>query len=530
MQKEKLDIIPRAGKAEEIRIIQEAATLEVANMKSDSLHKSQELTAAHARIAELEARNAALEEDNKREKLSEDLNKNKDQSSNGIKKSKRQFCAKQISISEECKEDVQTIIETKYNQYHLPEIGSLLLNKKTSSRTYWRSETKASYPKLQQSLKFPPILMPSSGRPKSALLDLRDAMEGDDYVQIVLIRDEEKEQYLEVCQSHSNIDILILPEGSLQTVGTARFYAKRLGEMITAELKSRFMFLLDDNIVSWSGVTLKNDPYPLFDKEPNHKFAQQTDISLRKLLEHFTSKHFERVSHFSILGFSLTRRKIRSRVQAYSREHVFAAVLLNLQKLETPMYKMHAWAMEDIDFNWQTDQSEGVIVKCLRFVGNKKRITQGGVLPKDFPEDIENKLKNCQEWNLKESRNGFGRKIKKANGPQETIQEDFEDFSKESKHIENKSIEPTEMEAKHYAELKEKDAKIKEMEAMLKERDAKHQAELKERDAKIEEFIEKEKERKQKKRRKKDLAMTKKKYKTEKMCVLFPDSESTDSD
>ena len=62
MQREKLETIPKAGKAEEIRILQQAAAHEVATVKADILHKSQELTAAHAKIAELEARNATLEE------------------------------------------------------------------------------------------------------------------------------------------------------------------------------------------------------------------------------------------------------------------------------------------------------------------------------------------------------------------------------------------------------------------------------------------------------------------------------------
>ena len=67
-QKERLEHIPRAGKEEEIRLLHQAALQEVGAVKSDLLHKSQELTAAHARIVELEARNAALEEGVKNQK------------------------------------------------------------------------------------------------------------------------------------------------------------------------------------------------------------------------------------------------------------------------------------------------------------------------------------------------------------------------------------------------------------------------------------------------------------------------------
>ena len=133
---------------------------------------------------------------------------------------------------------------------------------------------------------------------------------------------------------------------------TARFFAKKLGELITSEVKSNFIFILDDNILSWAGVTLKNDPCPLFDKEPNHKYAQQTDISLRSLLVHLGTDDYENVNRFSIVGFSLSKRNIKNRVSAYGRKHVFGAVLLNLERLTTIEYKKLAWAMEDIHFNW----------------------------------------------------------------------------------------------------------------------------------------------------------------------------------
>ena len=260
------------------------------------------------------------------------------------------------------------------------------------------------HPVLNAKLQLPPILMPSSGRATSALLNLTDALEGtDDYVQVVIIRHEEMESYLNVCCNHQNLDILVMDEGELRTIGTARFFAKKLGEEIT-ELTSKFLFILDDNILSWTGVTLINDPCPLFDKESHYRYAQQTDISLLNLLTHLKMDEYKHVNAFSIIGFSLSKRNVKSRVSAFSRKHVFAAVLFNLTKFRSVEYRKHAWAMEDIDFNWKTndlsdkDSNDGVIVKCMRYVASKKKISGGGVVPREIPEDIIPMINCSSEW------------------------------------------------------------------------------------------------------------------------------------
>merc|ERR1712192_163893 len=58
---EKLDQLPVAGKAEEMRIIQEAASHEVAAAKTELVHVQQELTACTARASQLESRVSTLE-------------------------------------------------------------------------------------------------------------------------------------------------------------------------------------------------------------------------------------------------------------------------------------------------------------------------------------------------------------------------------------------------------------------------------------------------------------------------------------
>jgi len=61
-QKEKLEMLPKAGNKEELKQVQQAALNEVSSCKAELLRKSQELTVANARITELESRNNALDQ------------------------------------------------------------------------------------------------------------------------------------------------------------------------------------------------------------------------------------------------------------------------------------------------------------------------------------------------------------------------------------------------------------------------------------------------------------------------------------
>ena len=188
--------------------------------------------------------------------------------------------------------------------------------------------------------------MPSSGRASCALLDLSRAMENANYVQIVAVREEEKDDYFKVALAHSDLDVYVIKDqGHKKTIGQARHALKMLGEKITRG-RPRWIFMCDDNISHWSGVTLINDPCPMFEKEPSHEESQLSDISLKSLLTHFSS---EELAKFSIVGFSMfSKKQIRNKRSAYARAHVFAAVLLNLDKLTKVKYNKRHWAMEDI--------------------------------------------------------------------------------------------------------------------------------------------------------------------------------------
>ena len=107
--------------------------------------------------------------------------------------------------------------------------------------------------------KFPPIIIPSSGRSDTALLDLTAAMNGENYVQVVVVSSEESEDYLKTWSSQIEIDFFVtkeLQQGEKQTVGRSRFYCKKMAEAITEGTGIRFIFLQDDNVCSWQGITL----------------------------------------------------------------------------------------------------------------------------------------------------------------------------------------------------------------------------------------------------------------------------------
>ena len=290
----------------------------------------------------------------------------------------------------------------EYKTFPIAGLGWLYLRKEKFAAKWDLGKGEMTSPTLKNKIKLPPILIPSSGRSKTALLDLSDAMEGnEDFVEIVIVRHEEQDEYLKTALLHPALDVFVMDAPGHNTIGEARMVAKKLGEQITKGTKMNFVFVLDDNIHSWQGVTLINDPYPMFGLEANHKTSQRKDISLYSVLSHFSKN----VEDFNIIGFSIgTHKSITKRKYAYGRKHVMAAVLINLQKSKGIEYNPKAWAMEDIDFNLRTDElsskrhDQGVIVKCLRFVALKKRIGQGGVVPCDVPEEVMKMMEETKEW------------------------------------------------------------------------------------------------------------------------------------
>ena len=65
-----------------------------------------------------------------------------------------------------------------------------------------------------------------------------------EYVHIIILRHEEMESYLNGCQSHDNIDILVLNEGALKTNWDSTLFCQeaRRVDHIRTELKVHLHF------------------------------------------------------------------------------------------------------------------------------------------------------------------------------------------------------------------------------------------------------------------------------------------------
>ena len=255
---------------------------------------------------------------------------------------------------------------------------------------------------MKNTIKKPPLITPSSGRPKTALLDLTEAMDSKrknkrDYIQIIVVREEEEEEYLNTALNHPALDVFVF-KSEHNTIGEARDKAKKLGERITEGTETEFIFMMDDNILTWFGVTLIKDPCPqLFGKTSKKKISQLTPISLGSILEHFSKNNFEGIKNFNLVGFSNSLySNVSKRRVAYTCKPVQQAFFLNVPKL---------WAREDIDFNEKTENlkkeslEKGHIVKCHRYVSVKKRMKEGGVVPaKNGPAEVMKVIEGHKKW------------------------------------------------------------------------------------------------------------------------------------
>lgn len=286
----------------------------------------------------------------------------------------------------------------KYNSYELP-FGMLYLNKEME-RDKWNI-TEDSCPSMNTSIAILPIVICSSGRADTGLFDLRQAMEGEnDYIQILVIREEEQDEYFSLTQYHSNIDIFVIPRDVPHKIGASRKYAKNMSEKIFGGC----VFLMDDNIRGWSLVSFNTEYSPVTTPKTglDTGTARDEDISLLTLLQLF-NKYSGEMEKFSLIGFQFSKRGIRTCKQAFSRKHVYGAVVLNLKKTARINYS-DSWAMEDIDFNsrinecWKVDNNDGVIVKFQNIIASKKTIKTGGVVPYDMPPNIERLMNQSEEW------------------------------------------------------------------------------------------------------------------------------------
>ena len=314
-----------------------------------------------------------------------------------------QHSSKKLKMSDDTPEHIRN----KYETYKIKlddgdESAGRLLLRKEKIPDKWKTNIH-EFPLLNKALKFSPILIPSCGRQESALLDLSEAMSGElTYLQIVIIRAEEEENYLPYLVSDVNVDVFIMNSSTNPTIGAARWSAKKLAEKITKVGDySKYCFILDDNILKWEGVTLINDPISLFGRDPLDNQSSRTDISLKDVLEFWSNENIKREElhkHFSIVGFSIgVHKNINNCRAAFSKKHIFAAIFLNIERTRNIHYNTIAWAMEDIDINMRTNESNEILVKCHRFLATKKVIRHGGVKA-EIPDEIKSDWEDHDVW------------------------------------------------------------------------------------------------------------------------------------
>merc|ERR1712083_281066 len=164
-------------------------------------------------------------------------------------------------------------------------------------------------------------------------------------------------------------------------------------------------------------------------------------------------------------------------------------------QLRSVEYNKIAWAMEDIDFNWKTNNlsrshpTKGLIVKCKRYVGTKKPIKEGGVVPRHIPEHILPKLQRSKEWNdRKEIREKLPREKENAtrnignDQKKKSVRNIETDSDEESKKTEEDSKEKTDTEKDDNQEIlalrmqleevrRPKDAEISKKDAEISKKD-----------------------------------------------------------
>lgn len=307
-----------------------------------------------------------------------------------------------------------------------------------------------------------PIFMPSSSRSamdaEVGMLDLTGTMvrENNDsleYLQIVAVRPTEVEKYrasgpffvvmeLPCSQTCEHPHYGALPPEKLG-IGSSRHWLMRLADA----LKTKYVFMMDDSVRAWRGVTLIGDQHSLFGHVPGKK-AQFANVPLGQVLEHFAEPTFlsEEMPKCSVLGFGRFSPDLYRAKCAYRRGHVYSAFLLNVPKVlhEHGMnFNENLFVWEDLDFNLRVND----VCKCFRFVMIKKPYSSGGcsshiartenpyvrapMLAKFSPEEIASEVMDNKSlgYGVQKSRITVSKRSKK--GVHGVVETEADDTAKE---------------------------------------------------------------------------------------------------
>lgn len=227
-----------------------------------------------------------------------------------------------------------------------------------------------------------PVFTPSSGRSAAdadvGLLDLSDTMLGDrgaplDYVQVVAVKPSEVARYRSCAPFFVVMELPCTPTldhplyGEMRPedlgVGCARHWLIKLADALDVD----FVFMLDDSVRCWSGVTLVDD------LQTHEKRKRHARMPLGQIMKYVSAQ--PKLRQFSIVGFA---RSIdpRSHV-AHQRAHVYSAVVVNVKRLHREQrinFRQDLFLWEDIELNLRAVD----VCKCCLFILTKQAFHSGG--------------------------------------------------------------------------------------------------------------------------------------------------------
>jgi hypothetical protein len=103
-----------------------------------------------------------------------------------------------------------------------------------------------------------PILMPTCGRPHKAKLDLSAMMKNKKHVHIVCLKRSQLKDYSDAWLDHT---FFILPDTAEDLgIGAARWWISKLAKTICKDLLCRLIYMGDDSVYGFGGLTLPGDP------------------------------------------------------------------------------------------------------------------------------------------------------------------------------------------------------------------------------------------------------------------------------
>ncbi len=270
-------------------------------------------------------------------------------------------------------------------------VGTLHMT--TEWRKRWWTGNKVKLQRDAQTECAFPILVPSIGHAGAALLNLRDAMTcsgllGTDrksgarveYLQIVVVKNHEVEWYKSRWLQSDFAFFELPPSANEVPIGGCRQRLLQLASIVCPE-DFRFCFMLDDSVQYWRGITLLDDPEPMFGDVSVGR-VRHADVSLADVLLHFQDAAFaDQLLRFGMVGFGSLDSGGSSK-QAYSRSHVCSAVIMNLNLLNGVSYNENTSFWDELDFNLRASSppKQVVICKCHRFAFGKKQSLAGGLV------------------------------------------------------------------------------------------------------------------------------------------------------